>query len=242
MNNKKFVIEEMPDLSINTKDNPYATKFRDEMLKYFSNNIILENGQMIYIELSKDLRQIINGYIMDIFINILRSENLIIDNKKIIEEYIKTSKNNSSSFIKNCYEIITSMDQANKMIWNICKKLNDNVNSYNSYLIWQEGKFNIDKKIYDDWDIIYKVRNEIEHPSGLLSPTFLCKLPNGKIGLPIIKWDKKKYDLQNIAEHSIKIISIFARLVIASSFLYSKYTLAVTDKTRTILYKVEWWF
>lgn len=59
------------------------------------------------------------------------------------------------------------MDQVNKNTWNICKLLNDDVEGYegyNDYLQWQKDKVNIDYKIYDDWSIIYNIRNEIEHP------------------------------------------------------------------------------
>ena len=234
--NNKYIIEEMPDLSTDSKNNPYATKFRNEMLRYFSNNIVLENGQMISIDLPKELEITINEYLMGIFTNILRSENLIADCKKIVDEYKNTSKNNSNSFIKNCYEVITNMDKANKMVWNICQKLNDGVGSYDSYIKWQKDKINVDKEIYDDWTIIYNVRNEIEHPKELLSASLLRKVSNNKIELPSIDWDGKKYDLFSMARQSIEIVSIFARLVIGASYLYSKYTLVLTDETRTSLF------
>ena len=45
------------------------------------------------------------------------------------------------------------MDKTNKMIWNICKKLNDNVEKYDSYLEWQEGKINIEPTITDPKEV-----------------------------------------------------------------------------------------
>lgn len=53
----KFIVEEMPDLTTNEIENPLATKFRNEMIRYSSNNIVLENGQMIFIDLGKDIQK-----------------------------------------------------------------------------------------------------------------------------------------------------------------------------------------
>ena len=237
-NQYKFVVEEMPDLTINIKNNPYASQFRNESLRYSSNNIVLENGQMIYIDLSQELIKSINEYNMEIFINILRSENMIVECEKIINEYKLSSKNNSSTYIKNCYDVIINMDQVYKYAWNICKLLNDNLSNYSLYIKWQKNKINVDDRIYDDWNIIYKIRNCLEHPEELLSPTLLTKTADGTVLKPTILWKGNRYDLLDLAKQSIQISYIFARLVIGSSFLYSKYTKLVTDENRTCLYSV----
>ena len=234
----EFIVEAMPDLTTNEKENPIATKFRDEIIRYSNNNVVLENGQMIYIELSKDVQEKIFEYNMEIFSNILRSEKLLIECKKIIEDYKLTGNNNSASFRKNCYDIIMNMDLVNKYVWNICKLLNDGVDGYKDYLEWQKDKINLDTNIYERWSIIYNIRNEIEHPSHSLSPTFLKK-SNENIMLPTITYNNQKYDMLGLAMNSIEIAFIFARLVIGASFLYSKYTLTVTDENRTNLFIVK---
>ncbi len=234
-NHDKFVVEEMPDLTTNIKNNPYASQFRNELLRYSSNNIVLENGQMIYIDLSQELIKSISEYNMEIFINILRSENKIIECEKIIDDYKISGKNNSNTYIKNCYDVIINMDQVYKYVWNICKLLNDDVEGYNDYLQWQKDKINIDSKIYDDWSIIYNIRNEIEHPGNNLFPTLITKVNNVVI-IPTITYKGKKYDLLSLAKQSLEIASIFARLVIGASFLYSKYTKAFTDENRMNIY------
>ena len=172
-NHDKFVVEEMPDLTTNIKNNPYASQFRNELLRYSSNNIVLENGQMIYIDLSQELIKSISEYNMEIFINILRSENKIIECEKIIDDYRISGKNNSNTYIKNCYDVIINMDQVYKYVWNICKLLNDNLSNYSMYIEWQKDKINVDEKIYEDWDRIYQIRNCLEHPEKLLSSTML---------------------------------------------------------------------
>lgn len=175
-NNNKFIIEEMTDLSTNLKDNPFATMFREEMLKYTSNNIVLENGQMICIEIPQEILIKIFEYNMEIYSNFLRSENKIKECNELINEYILNQKNKTDTYVHNCYDIIISMDQVNKYIWNICKLLNDNIDSYDSYIEWQKDKINVDKKIYDDWKRIYQIRCCLEHPTELLSPTFMKKI------------------------------------------------------------------
>lgn len=237
-NHDKFVVEEMPDLTINIKNNPYASQFRNELLRYSSNNIVLENGQMIYIDLSQKLIKSISEYNMEIFINILRSENKIIECEKIIDDYKISGKNNSNTYIKNCYDVIINMDQVYKYVWNICKLLNDNLSNYSMYIEWQKDKINVDEKIYEDWDIIYQIRNCLEHPEKLLSSTMLTKTVDKVILKPTILWKEKRYDLLGLARQSIQISYIFARLIIGVSFLYSKYTKVITDENRTCLYSV----
>ena len=237
MNNPhRFVVEEMSDLTTDKKNNPYASEFRNELFRYSSNNIVLENGQMIYIDLSQELLKNINEYNMEIFVNILRSENLIVECEKIINEYKLSRKNNSNTYIKNCYEVIINMDQVHKYVWNICKLLNDNLSDYCSYIKWQKDKINVDEEVYEDWDRIYQIRNSLEHPNKLLSPTLLTKTSEGVIIKPMIIWKEKRYDLLDLAKKSIQISYIFARLVIGASFLYSKYTIVFTDENRTSIY------
>lgn len=235
-NQNKYVIEEMSDLTANIKDNPYASKFRNELLRYSSNNIVLENGQMIYIDLSQELIESINEYNMDIYINILRSENIIIECEKIIDEYAHSGKNNSTTYIKNCYEVIINMDQVHKYVWNICKLLNDDLSKYSLYKEWQKNKINIGEEVYETWDIIYQIRNALEHPEKLLSPTLLTKKSGNEILKPTILWKEKRYDLLDLAKQSIQISYNFARLVIGASFLYSKYTKTFTNENRTSIY------
>lgn len=231
----KFIVEEMPDLTTNEIENPLATKFRNEMIRYSSNNIVLENGQMIFIDLGKDIQEKIFECNMEIFSNILRSEKMLIECSNMIKKYEMTGNNYSTSFKKNCFDIIIYMDQVNKNIWNICKLLNDDVEGYNDYLQWQKDKINIDSKIYDDWSIIYNIRNEIEHPGNNLFPTLITKVNNVVI-MPTITYKGKKYDLLLLAKQSLEIASIFARLIIGASFLYSKYTKAFTDEYRMNIY------
>lgn len=238
MINNKFNIEEMPDLTTNPKYNPFASLFRNELLKYTSNNIVLENGQMIYINLSQEQLDKIFEYNMEIFTNLLRSENKIVECENLIKEYCLNGKNNTSTYVNNCYDIIINMDKVNKYIWNICKMLNDNVESYSSYIVWQKDKIIVDKRIYEDWDRIYQIRNCIEHPKKLLSPTFM-KRNNTNINKPSIIWEKKSYDLLELAKQSVEISYTFARLIIGTSFLYSKYTKVVTDEERKILYSTN---
>lgn len=237
-NHDKFIVEEMPDLTTNIKNNPYASQFRNELLRYSSNNIVLENGQMIYIDLSQELIKSISEYNMEIFINILRSENKIIECEKIIDDYKISGKNNSNTYIKNCYDVIINMDQVYKYVWNICKLLNDNLSNYSMYIEWQKDKINVGEKIYEDWDRIYQIRNCLEHPEKLLSSTMLTKTVDKVILKPTILWKEKRYDLLWLARQSIQISYIFARLIIGASFLYSKYTKVITDENRTWLYSV----
>lgn len=238
MINNKFNIEEMPDLTTNPKYNPFASLFRNELLKYTSNNIVLENGQMIYINLSQEQLDKIFEYNMEIFTNLLRSENKIVECENLIKEYCLNGKNNTITYVNNCYDIIINMDKVNKYIWNICKMLNDNVESYSSYIVWQKDKIIVDKRIYEDWDRIYQIRNCIEHPKKLLSPTFM-KRNITNINKPSIIWEKKSYDLLELAKQSVEISYTFARLIIGASFLYSKYTKMVTDEERKILYSTN---
>ena len=236
--NPDFIIEKMPDLTINEIENPLATKFRHEVIRYSSDNIILENGQMIVIDLTKDIQDKVIEYNMEIFFNILRSEKLIVECANIIENYKMTGNNNSISFMKNCFDIIIYMDQAYKYIWNICKLLNDGVDSYNDYIEWQKGKIDVDPTIYNNWSTIYHIRNEIEHPSNSLSPTFLTKIKNIVV-TPTITYNNKKYDMLNLAKSSIEILYTFAHLIIGASFLYSKYIVIFTDESRTKIFPIN---
>lgn len=194
---------------------------------------------MIYIDLSQELIRSINGYNMEIFINILRSENIIMKCEKIVDEYEHSGKNNFYTYIKNCYEVIINMDQVHKYVWNICKLLNNNLPNYSLYKEWQKDKINIDEEIYKSWDRIYQIRNCLEHPGKLLSPTLLAKKSENEILKPTILWEEKRYDLLELAKQSIQISYIFARLVIGSSFLYSKYTKVITDENRTSIYFIN---
>lgn len=83
--------------------------------------------------------------------------------ENLIKEYCFNGKNNTSKYVNNCYDIIINMDKVNKYIWNICKMLNDNVESYSSYIVWQKDKIIVDKRLYEDWDRIYQIRNCIKH-------------------------------------------------------------------------------
>ena len=53
-----------------------------------------------------------------------------------------------------------------------------------------KDKINIDSKIYDDWSIIYNIRNEIEHPGNNLFPTLITKVNNVVI-MPTITYKGK---------------------------------------------------
>ena len=102
----KFIVEEMPDLTTNEIANLLATKFRNEMIRYSSSNIVLENGQMIFIDLGKDIQEKIFECNMEIFSNILRSEKILIECSNMIKKYEMTGNNYSTSFKKNCFDII----------------------------------------------------------------------------------------------------------------------------------------
>lgn len=79
-----------------------------------------------------------------------------------------------------------------------------------------------------------KIINEIEHPENL-NTTFFERIGEN-IVTPQIIYKSKKYDLLEIATKYLQCVSIFLKIIIGASFLYSKYLVAFTDETRTKLF------
>ena len=135
------------------------------------------------------------------------------------------------------FDIIINMDRVYKYLWNISKLLVDGIESYENYMMWQKQTTNIKDEIREEWNLIYSIRNEIEHPKNLTT-TFFERIGNNII-VPQIIYKNKKYDLLQLATKSIQCVYIFVKAIIGASILYSKYVVAFTDEERTKIFLNE---
>lgn len=135
------------------------------------------------------------------------------------------------------FDIIINMDRVYKYLWNISKLLVDGIESYENYMMWQKQTTNIKDEIREEWNLIYSIRNEIEHPKNLTT-TFFERIGNNII-VPQIIYKNKKYDLLQLATKSIQCVYIFVKAIIGASILYSKYVVPFTDEERTKIFLNE---
>lgn len=233
---EKIIIEELEDLAIDSNICPLSANIREIWLQYLENNIILDNGQMVYLNYPKDVKDKIFDYFQRILIEFIENEKKLNECYEIKNIYALhyNNINNTSKYVKINFDIIVSMDRVNKYIWNISKLLVDDIESYEKYMCWQNKTTNIKSQIRDEWKLIYAIRNEIEHPENL-NTTFFERIGEN-IVTPQIIYKSKKYDLLEMATKSLQCVSIFLKIIIGASFLYSKYLVAFTDETRTKLF------
>ena len=93
------------------------------------------------------------------------------------------------------------------------------------------------KKVKEKWNLIYNIRNEIEHPKELKTTCFFRE--NGKVVIPKIIYKSKNYDLLELAEDSLICVYIFFKTIMWGSFLHSKYVKLCTDESKQIWYRVD---
>ena len=183
----------------------------------------------------------VKGKIFDYFQRILTE--FIEDEKRINKCYEIKNRyishiddiNNTNSYVRDCFDVIVSMDRVNKYICNIAKLLIDNITGYNEYLEWQRKTTNINEKIRDEWKLIYNIRCKIEHPNDLQTTMFTRKGEN--IDIPQVIYKGEHYDLLELSDKAIQYVFLFFKLNIGAAYLNSKYVIAFTDETRRILYK-----
>lgn len=72
MLDKKIIIEELEDLAIDSNICPLSANIREIWLQYLENNIILDNGQMVYLNYQKDVKDKIFDYFQRILIDLLK--------------------------------------------------------------------------------------------------------------------------------------------------------------------------
>jgi len=234
--NKKFILEKAEDLTINKEEMPLSYEVQLMWMKYHGNNIILNNGQMVCMNYSNDIEIKISEFLHKMFVEFIESEKNINKSKKIKSDYIANTDNinNSSIYVKSIMDIIVNMDRAYKYAWNIAILLNEDVEEYKKFLIWQKDKLNISQDVYDVWELIYNIRNNIEHPVKLQTTFF--RRNNGNVISPKIIYEGNEYDMLELGESAMKSVLILSQRIIAVSFLCGKYTVAFTDEARKKLF------
>lgn len=234
---KEYIVEETSDFSFDPKECPISAKVRETWFQYITDNPILENGQMVLLNLSQDVKEKIFDYCQRILVEFIDAEKRLNQCLEMKNKYIEeiNNINNTNTYVKNTTDIIINMDKANKYIWNIAKTMvNDDLIDYKKYIEWRNTKTNIDKKIEERWKLIYKIRCEIEHPQNIKTTSF-TKVNGGSV-IPQIIYNNNNYDLFDLAYDSIRCVYVFFKAVMGASFLYSKYLIAFTDESRTIIY------
>ena len=238
MNNKGvFIIEELSDLAIDNHKSPFSAKVREIWLQYSTENPILNNGQMVCLKYPNNVKDKIFDYFQKILTEFIEDENRLNECFEIKNKYIMhiDNVNNTNKYVRTIFDVIISMDRVNKYIWNISKLLVDNIESYESYIAWQRKTINIPENVRAEWNLIYNIRNTIEHPENLTTTFFKRRGENSEI--PQIIYKEKEYDLFELGMESLQCVYIFLETIIGASFLYSKYIVVFTDETRTKLFK-----
>lgn len=235
----KFTMEKAEDLSFDENKCTLSSEIRRKLFQYSDNNLVLDNGQMVLLNYPNSIKEKILDYCLKILIEFIESEKSLNQCYEIKNKYIKHEDdiNNTNIYVKKLCDIIVNMDRANKYIWNISKLLVDRIESYKEYILWQEQVTNIEKDIRDKWDLVYDIRNEIEHPKNLKTTFFTRK--RGKTISPEIIYNGINYDLLELSKNSLECVYIFFNTVMGASFLNSKYVIAFTDKERKILYTIN---
>lgn len=235
----KFIIEKAEDLTTNRLKTPFSFEIQKMWQRFSSKNIILDNGQMILLKCEDDIITNISDYFNKILIEFIQSEENLNDCYDIKDRYASNIDhiNNTNKFVKKICDIIVNMDRVYKYVWNIAKILNDDMDSYNKFLLWQKDKIKINNNVSEGWNLIYSLRNEIEHPQKMKTTFF--KRTKSYIILPKAIVDSKEYDLLELGEKALLYAFILSKSIISASFLYSKYVTCFTDESRTKLYSVK---
>ncbi len=235
----KIIIEKAEDLTTNKLETPFSYEIQQMWMQYSTKNIILDNGQMICLNCKDEIITNVSDYMQKILTEYIESEKDLNKCYEIKNKYISNNDNvnNTSKYVKKLCDIIVNMDRVYKYVWNIAKLLNDDIDSYDKFINWQQGKIIVDKNILDDWKFIYSIRNEIEHPQNLKTTFFKRNELSVKTPKIIIK--NIEYDLLELGEKSLQYIFVLSRAIISTAFLYSKYVICFTDETRTRLYSVK---
>ena len=235
-----FIVEKVTDLSFDPLHCPLSKEIRETWVKLIStNNPIMDNGQMVCLNLPDEIRNKIIDYGQKILMEFIESEKLINECYNIKNKYISNEDdvNNTNLYVKNIFNIIVNMDRSYKYLWNIVKDLIDNVESYKEYILWQNNTTKIGTEVYNKWDLIYNIRNEIEHPKNIRTTMF--SRVNGGSVIPQIIYENKSYDLLEIANEALQCMCIYFCTIIQAAFLNSKYVVAFTDESRKIIYGSE---
>jgi len=233
---KEFIVERATDLSFDKYICPFSEEVMQIWTQYSSSNIILDNGQMVCLNLTQEIEEKISDNCKNILTEFIEAEKNFQKCCEIKDRYISNIDdiNNTSSYVKLIFNIIIDMDRANKCLWNISKILVDNVEEYKQYVLWQEQTTKIGKEIREKWNLVYNIRNVIEHPTTLRTTSF-ARVKGGSV-IPQIIYEGKNYDLLEIAKDALECVYIFLKAIMGASFLYSKYVVAFTDESRKILY------
>lgn len=236
---EEFIIERVEDLSFDKDVCPLSEEARKIWMQYTDNNIILDNGQMVCLNFTQEIKDKISDHCKNILTEFIESEKNFQKCCQIRDRYISNIDdiNNTSSYVKLIFNIIIDMDRANKYLWNISKILVDNIEEYKQYVSWQEQTTKIGKEIREKWNLVYNIRNEIEHPTTLRTTSF-ARVKGGSV-IPQIIYEGKNYDLLEIAKDALECVYIFLKAIMGASFLYSKYVVAFTDESRKILYGID---
>ncbi|MBE6147754.1 MAG: hypothetical protein E7168_05450 [Firmicutes bacterium] len=227
------------DLTTNKVETPLSYEIQQMWTQYSTKNIILDNDQMIYLNCKDEIIKIVSDYMHKILIEYIESEKNLNECYEIKNKYISNidNVNNTSKYVKKLCDIIVNMDRVYKYVWNIAKLLNDDIESYDKFITWQNGKIDIEKSILDGWKFIYSVRNVIEHPENLKTTFF--KKNELYVKTPKIILNNTEYDLLELGEKSLQYVFVLSRAIISAAFLYSKYVICFTDETRTRLYTTK---
>lgn len=234
---EKLYLEKAEDLSFDKNICPISEKVKNILIQYTDTNVILDNGQMIYLNFPQEVKEQIIDYCLNILIEFITSEKSLKKCEEIKDAYISNidNINNTASYVQSLFDIILAMDRAYKYIWGISKVLIDkNISSHENYILWQKQTTNISEEVREQWQFIYDIRNEIEHPFNRKITQFMRTENNCMT--PQIIFKGNNYDLLEIAKTSLVCIHYFFKSIMCSSFFYSKYLVAYTDETRTIIY------
>ncbi len=235
-----FIVEKVTDLSFDPQQCPLSKEIKETWIKLIStNNPIMDNGQMVCLNLSDEIRNKIFDYGQKILMEFIESEKLINECYSIKNKYISNEDdvNNTNSYLKNIFNIIVNMDRSYKYLWNIVKDLINNVESYKEYILWQKNTTKIGAEVYNKWDFIYNIRNEIEHPENIKT-TMFSRVSGGSV-IPQIIYKNKSYDLLEIANEALQCMCVYFCIIIQAALLNSKYVVAFTDESRKIIYGSE---
>lgn len=188
---EEFIIEKAEDLSFNKNICPLSEEVKKIWIQYSHNNVILDNGQMVCLNFTEQVQEKILGYCQNILIEFIGAEKSFAKCCEIRDKYIANIDdiNNTSSYVKNIFNIIVDMDRANKYLWNISKILVDNIEKYKDYISWQEKTTKIGKEIREKWNLVYNIRNEIEYPKSLKTTSF-ARIKGGSV-VPQIIYEEK---------------------------------------------------
>lgn len=237
---KDFIIEQVSDLSFDPQKHPLSKEIREIWINLIStDNPILDNGQMVCLTVPDEIKNKIFDYGQKILMEFIESEKMfnecyIIKNKYISNE---DNSNNTNSYVKNAFNIIVNMDRAYKYLWNITKDLIDNIKSYKDYISWQTKTTKIRTEINEKWNLIYDIRNEIEHPENIRTTMFFRT--NGGSVIPQIIYRNKSYDLLELAQDSLQCMCVYFCVIFQAAFLNSKYVVAFTDESRRKIYCID---